>query len=156
MSAVSAAQCERAIFQIRIFQIGERRNRTSDNCDDLGHPAEIGIAHGDRSAGVAAPLIRLQVSKVCIPCNIDPWYCIARLGEEREDLGLVTLKENDLNGQVRFFVKVTPHPFPNRNHFRIVGYSSQPDCLAHICFTHSSLSSLSAAPQTLYGANPWS
>src|SRR5438093_85253 len=54
VSAVSAAKCERPIFQI-----GERRNGTSANCDDLCHPAEIGVAHGNRAAGVAAPLIRL-------------------------------------------------------------------------------------------------
>src|SRR5437660_678143 len=87
VSAVSAAKCERPIFQI-----GERRNGTSANCDDLCHPAEIGVAHGNRAAGVAAPLIRLQVSKVCIPCNVDTWHYIAWLGEECHDLGLVALK----------------------------------------------------------------
>src|SRR5256885_16244313 len=32
---------------------------------------------------------------------------------------------------MRFIVKVAPHPFPNRNHFRIVGDSSHPYCFAH-------------------------
>ena len=126
MSAVPAANCERSIFQI-----GERRNGTSAHRDDLCHPAEIGVAHGNRAAGVAAPLIRLQVSKVRIPCNIDTWNCVARLGEERHDLGLVALKENDLNGQMRFLVKVAAHSLPDRHHLRIVGNSSQPDCFAH-------------------------
>ena len=87
VSAVPAAKRERSIFQI-----GERGNRTSANRDDLGHPAEIGVAHGNRAAGVAAPLIGLQVSKVCIPCNIDTRHGVAGLGEQRHDLRLVALK----------------------------------------------------------------
>src|SRR5579862_4279935 len=58
------------------FQVGERRNSTPASGDDLGHPAEIGVAHGHRAAGVAAPLVRLQVSEVRIPCNIYTWYGI--------------------------------------------------------------------------------
>ena len=101
VSAVSAAKRERSIFQI-----SERRNRASASRDDLCHPAEIGVAHGDRAAGVAAQLIRLQVSKVCIPGNIDTRHGIVRLGEQRHDLRLVALKEYDLNGQMRFLVKI--------------------------------------------------
>src|SRR5215469_4562438 len=41
VSAVSAPKRERTIFQI-----GERRYGTPGDCDDLGHPIEIGIAHG--------------------------------------------------------------------------------------------------------------
>src|SRR5947209_3366652 len=32
---------------------------------------------------------------------------------------------------MRFLVKIAPHSLPNRNHFRIVCNSSQPDCFAH-------------------------
>src|SRR5215472_6886502 len=39
VSAVSAAKCERPIFQIR-----DRRNGTSSGRHDLCHPAEIGVA----------------------------------------------------------------------------------------------------------------
>src|ERR1700693_5746997 len=84
VSAVSAAKCEGSIFQI-----GEPRNGASGDRDDLGHPAEIGVAHGDRTTGMAAPLIGLQVGKVCVPGNIDTWHGLARLGEESEDLRLV-------------------------------------------------------------------
>ncbi len=126
VSAVSAAKGERPIFQIR-----ESRNGTSRDGDDLCHPAEIGVAHSDRAARMAAPLIGLQVSKVCIPGDINTRHRIARLREERDDLRLIALKQNDLNGQMRFVVKVAPHPLPNRNHFRIVCNSSHPDCFAH-------------------------
>jgi len=30
-------------------------------------------AETNRAAGVIAPFIRLQISKVCIPCDIDMW-----------------------------------------------------------------------------------
>ena len=48
-----------------------------------------------------------------------------------EDLRLVALKEDDLDGEVRFLVKVAAHALPNRNHFWIVGNGSQPDCFSH-------------------------
>src|SRR5262249_51940291 len=54
VSAVSAAKRERPIFQI-----SECRNRTASDGDDLGHPAEIGVAHSNRATGVSAPLIGL-------------------------------------------------------------------------------------------------
>src|ERR1700704_4894796 len=53
VSAVSATERERPILQIR-----DRRNWATGDRHDLGHPAQIGIAHGDRTTGVAAPLIR--------------------------------------------------------------------------------------------------
>src|SRR6516165_12050156 len=93
MSTVSATKRERPIFQIC-----ERRDGASGDRDDLGHPAEIGVAHGDRTTRMAAPLIGLQVGKVCVPGNIDMRQNLTRLGEEREDLRLVALKEYDLNG----------------------------------------------------------
>ena len=87
MSAVSAANCERSILQMR-----QGRNGTSANRNDLCHPTKIGIAHGNRAAGVIAPFIRLQISKVCIPCDIDMWRLLAWLGEKRRHLRLVALK----------------------------------------------------------------
>src|SRR5215213_3527219 len=66
MAAVAAAECERPAFQIR-----DGRNGAASDRNDLGHPAQVGIAHGDRTTGVAAPLIRLKVSEVCVPRNID-------------------------------------------------------------------------------------
>jgi len=47
VSGFSAAKCERTIFHI-----GKRRNGTFSGGDDLCHPAEIGVAHGDRATGM--------------------------------------------------------------------------------------------------------
>src|SRR3954453_17175420 len=133
VSAVPAAKCERSIFQIR-----ERSDGTSRGCHDLCHPAEIGVAHRDRTTGMAAPLIGLQVGKVCIPGDIDARQGLARLSKERDHLRLVALKEYNLNGKMRLLVEIAPHSLPNRNHFRMVCDSAYPDCLAHRC--HGSLS----------------
>src|SRR5262249_13809030 len=108
VSAVPAAQRKRPIFQI-----SESGNRSPGGCDDLRPPAEIGVAHCDRTTLVAAPLISLQVSKVCIPRDIDMRYVLARFGKEGEDLRLVALEKHDLNGKMRFFVKIGSHPLPN-------------------------------------------
>jgi hypothetical protein len=59
VSAVLAAKRQRPIFQIC-----DHSNGASDDRYDFGHPAEIGVAHGDRTTGMAAPLIGLQVGKV--------------------------------------------------------------------------------------------
>src|SRR5512146_13716 len=56
VTAVTAAEGKRSILQIC-----DVRNRATGGRDDLGHPAEIGVAHGDRSTGVTAPLIGLQI-----------------------------------------------------------------------------------------------
>src|SRR6267143_1846130 len=87
VSAVSATERERPIFQIR-----DCRNWATGDRHDLGHPAYIGIAHGDRTTGVAAPLIRLEVGEVCVPGDIDTRHGLAGPGEKREDLRLVALK----------------------------------------------------------------
>src|SRR6266496_1928440 len=87
VSAVPAAKRESTVSYIR-----ERRNGGSGDGDDLGHPAEIGVAHGDRTTGMAAPLIRLEVGQVCVPGDIDTRHGLTRLGEERKDLRLVALK----------------------------------------------------------------
>src|SRR5207253_2386548 len=74
-------------------------------------------------------------SKLLIRGDIDTRQGIVRLGEQRHDLRLVALlvalKEYDLNGKMRFLVKIAPHPLPNRNYFRIICNSSHPDCFAH-------------------------
>jgi hypothetical protein len=41
---------------------------------------------------MGTPLIGLQVSKVCIPGNIDTRRGVAGLGKEREDLRFIALK----------------------------------------------------------------
>ena len=80
---------------------------------------------------MATPLIGLQVRKVCVPGDINTRHGLAWLGEKREDLRLIALKQYDLNGKMRFLVKIAPHPFPNRDHFRIVCNRAEPDCFAH-------------------------
>src|SRR5207244_2648451 len=81
--------------------------------NDLSHPAEIGVAHGDRAAAMTAPFFGLQVSEVGIPGDIDVRQRITCLREERDDLRLITLKEYDVHRQMRFVVKISPHPLPN-------------------------------------------
>src|SRR5258707_406899 len=41
------------------------------------------------------------------------------------------LQLQEVNGKNRCVMKIAPHPFPNRNDFRIVCDSSQPDYFAH-------------------------
>src|SRR5690348_7517742 len=55
MSAVATAERQGAVPEI-----GERRHRTAADRDDLGLPAEIGVAHGNRPAAMLAPGIGLQ------------------------------------------------------------------------------------------------
>src|SRR5262245_42656752 len=66
VSAVPAAK-----RKCSIFQIGERGNWTAGDRDDLRHPAQIGVAHGNRAAAMAAPFIGLQVSEVRVPGDVD-------------------------------------------------------------------------------------
>src|SRR6266436_4943922 len=87
VSAVSATERERPIPQIR-----DRRNWATVDRYDLGHPAQVSIAHGDRTTGVAAPLIRLKVGEVRVPGDIDTRQDLGWLAEERHDLRFVTLK----------------------------------------------------------------
>src|SRR6476660_8232786 len=87
VSAVSAANRNRPIFQIR-----DRRNRSAGDRDDLGHPAEISVPHGDCATSMAAPFVGLEVGKVWVPGNIYAWHGLAWLRKKREDLGLVALK----------------------------------------------------------------
>src|SRR5437870_6880706 len=53
------------------------------------------------------------------------------LREERDDLRLITLKEYDVHRQMRFVVKISPHPLPNRDHLWVVCNGSHPHCSAH-------------------------
>src|SRR5689334_10016993 len=78
-----------------------------------------------------APLIGLQVGKVCVPGDIYTRHSLAGLGEKSCDLRLIALKQHDLNREMRFLVKIVPHSLPNRDDLRIVGNSAQPDCFAH-------------------------
>jgi len=87
MATISVAERERPIFQF-----SDRRNRASSYCDDLVIQPRFSVAHGDRMAGIGAPLLGLQVGKVSIPGNINMRHDHARPGRERENLYLVALK----------------------------------------------------------------
>ena len=52
VATVAAADRERPVLQIR-----EGSNRASGNRNDLRHPIQIRIAHGDRTTHMSAPLI---------------------------------------------------------------------------------------------------
>src|SRR4249920_2451500 len=66
MAAVAAAERQRAVPQI-----GERGDRPAAHRDDLGRPADIRIAHGNRPASVVAPRIGLQIREVGVPTDVD-------------------------------------------------------------------------------------
>src|SRR5215469_8016614 len=85
--AVAAPQRERSISQVR-----ESINRASADRHDLGGPAEIGVAHGNGTTGVAAPLIGLQVGEVCVPSDINRRRGFARLSKQSKNLRLIALK----------------------------------------------------------------
>src|SRR6516165_3377157 len=52
VATVAAAEGERAVSQI-----GKPGNRAAAYRDDLRRPGEIGVAHGNRSASMAAPRV---------------------------------------------------------------------------------------------------
>ena len=57
------------------------------------------------------------------------------------DLRLVALEQHDLDRQMRLLVKVTAHPFPDRDDLRIVCDRAHPDRAAHgfhLCLLHKS------------------
>ncbi len=126
MAAVAAAERQRTISKS-----GERSDRAPTDCDDLGCPAEIGVAHGDRAAGMAAPHIGLQIREVGVPGDVDTRRGIAGRGQEGAYLRLVTLEQYDLDGDARLLVKVASHAFPDRHHLGIVRDGTHPDRSAH-------------------------
>src|SRR5579863_4661207 len=71
MAAVTTAQRQRAISQIRQFP-----DRPPADGDDLSCPADVRVAHRQRTASVAAPLVGLQVSQVRVPRDINAWQRI--------------------------------------------------------------------------------
>jgi hypothetical protein len=87
VSAVATAERESAIFQVC-----DGGNRATGNRNDLGHPAQIRVAHADRTTGAATPFRSLKVSEVCIPGDVDTRCGIAGLGQKRAHLVLITLK----------------------------------------------------------------
>src|SRR2546430_2260141 len=101
VSAVSAAKRERSVLQV-----GQRGDRTSSDGNDLSHPAEIGVAHGDRAAAMTAPFFGLQVSEVGIPGDIDVRQRITCLREERDDLRLdrKSTRLNSSHSQISYAV----------------------------------------------------
>src|SRR5712692_1330358 len=109
MAAITAAK-----RQYTIFKVGKRCDRPPLYRNDLGHPAEIGIAHGDWSAAMAAPGIGLQIREICIPRNVDARRRIAGRSQQSLDLPLVAQEEYDLDGQMRFVMEILPHAFPDR------------------------------------------
>src|SRR5436305_2720573 len=122
MAAVAAAERERAVLEI-----GKLRYRSPGDGDDLGHPAHIRIAHGDRSATVVAPGIGLDKSEVRIPADVDARQRRAGRGEEGFDLRLVALKQHYFDGKTRFLVKVPPHALPDTDYLRIICDGTHPD-----------------------------
>src|SRR5258708_4243724 len=120
--------------QSAICEVGNLSNWPAGDRDDLGCPADIGVAHGDRPATFVAPRLRLQICKVGIPGDVNARRRIARLCEKRCHLHFITLKQNHLDWQVRFFVKVSPHSLPYTDHFGIVCHGAYPDCSAHNWF----------------------
>jgi hypothetical protein len=72
VAAVAAAERQGAVAQI-----GELSDRTAADRDDLRRPGEIGVAHGNRSADMAAPLVGLQEGEVGVPGDVDARQRIA-------------------------------------------------------------------------------
>src|SRR5262245_22896898 len=134
MAAVAAAERQGAVLQI-----GKRSDRPTGDRNDLGHPADIGIAHRDRSAMVVAPGIGLEVCEVRIPCDVDARQRLAWQGKEGGDLCLVALKQHDLDGKMRFLVKIPSHTLPDADHLWIVSHGTYPDRPTHGCFSPRAL-----------------
>src|SRR5579871_1303049 len=126
MAAVAAAECKGTILEI-----GEAGYWPASYCDDLGHPAHIGIAHGDGSTTLVAPGIGLDKSEIGIPGDVDPWQRLTRRGEQRGDLHLITLKQHDFDRNMGFLVKVASHALPDTDHLRVIGDGTHPDRPAH-------------------------
>jgi hypothetical protein len=128
MAAVAAAESERSSPDI-----GERGDRPPSDSDDLGHPADISIAHRDRSTTLVAPGIGLEKSEVRIPSDVDARQRLTGQSQEGGDLRLVALKQHDFDGEMRFLVKVPSHALPDTDHLRIVCDGTYPDRPAHDC-----------------------
>src|SRR6516164_4291388 len=122
MAAIAAAERQRAVSQIR-----KRDDPPSTDSDDLRRPADIRVPHGNRLAAAVAPYIGLKIREVRVPGDVDAGRMIAGASQERANLRWVALEQYNLNRQLRLFVKVASHAFPNRHHLWIVCDSSHPD-----------------------------
>src|SRR5262249_48419723 len=131
MPAIAAAE-----RQCAAFHVGQRRNRSATDGDDLRGPAEVGVAHRDRSAAMITPGVRLQIRQVGIPRDVYARRQISRPRQKRSNLHLVTLEQHHLDRQIRFFVKVASHTLPDRHDLGIVCNSTYPYYSAHCCPSH--------------------
>src|SRR5215472_2915865 len=126
MAAIAAAERERALLDIT-----QPTDRAARRRHDLGHPAEIGIAHGDRPAGAPAPRLGLQKREIRVPADVDAGHGRAGRRQEGLDLRLIALEQDDLDRKIALLVKVAPHAFPDGDHLGVIGNGPHPDRPAH-------------------------
>jgi hypothetical protein len=121
VAGIPAAERERAAAQI-----GERLHRATTHGQNLRHPADIRVAHCDRSAGARTPSVGLNEGEIRVPRDVDTRRPIARLCQQGRDLRLVALEQNDFDRELCILDEVAPHPLPDRDDLGIVGDGANP------------------------------